>query len=253
MDKYREKLNSNLLDTTSGELSEEFAYSAFVSTFDVDPSDTNTIPFEGTNITALSQPRLQQRPGNATNEVWLFYYSYSIDANGSYVLDPNEYDQQYLTPQYSVCSLWNATYDLEFAFDDGQQNVTTNDIMLLNSVAYPSYGTTDFVQMAYSAVFWVLADQLVGFMGVISRAKNGTGTTSYGSIDTNMKHNNLLGSKGLDYFFEQNANAEHQVEWPFSEQRVNDKNLAENQTLSYLIQQLSFNITVSLMNNPLLA
>jgi hypothetical protein len=60
-----------------------------------------------------------------------------MDANGSYVLDANQTDQQYLTPQYAVCSLWNTTYDLEFAFDDGQQNVTNNNMTFLNSVAYP--------------------------------------------------------------------------------------------------------------------
>jgi hypothetical protein len=107
--------------------------------------------------------------------------------------------------------------------------------------------------MSYSAVFWVLADQLVRSMGVIWDMRNGTGASPYGSIDTNIEHNSLLGSNDLDYFFDLNSMAENQSEWPHSDQRVNDKDLAQNQTLPYLIQQLSFNITMSLMNDPLLA
>lgn len=253
MDAYLTQLNSTLLEASSGELYEQVAYAAFVPSFDVDPSGPNIILFEGTNITALDQPRLQQQPGNATNEIWLFYYRYSIDANGSYVLVANETDQKYLTPQYSVCSLWNATYDLTFTFDDGQQNVASNGMTLLNPVSYPPYGTTDFVRMSYSAVFWVLVDQLVGSMGVIWDVKNGTGTPPYGSIATNMEHNSLLGSNDLDYFFDINSMAENESDWPLSDQRVDDKDLAQNQTLPYLIQHLSFNTTVSLMNDPLLA
>ena len=253
MTAYLEKMNSSLRQTSSGNQYEQFAYAAFVPSFDVDPSGPNTIPFEGTNITAMGQPRLQQRPGNATNEIWLFYYRYSIDADGSYILDANETDQQYLSPQYSVCSLWNTTYNLEFSFDNGEQNVTTTNMTFLNSVAYPPYGTTDFAQMSYSAVFWVLADQLVGSMGVIWDVRNETVATPYGSIDTNIEHNSLLGSNDLDKFFDLNSQAEKQSEWPLSDQRVNDKILAQSQTLPYLIQQLSFNITMSLMNDPLLA
>jgi hypothetical protein len=69
MNAYLEKLNSSL-KASSGNLYEQFAYAAFVPSFDVDPPGTNTIPFEGINITALGQPRLQQRSGNATNEIW---------------------------------------------------------------------------------------------------------------------------------------------------------------------------------------
>jgi hypothetical protein len=252
MDTYLGKLNSALSEASSGGLWEQFAYAGFVPSFDVDPSGTNTISFEGINITALDQPRLQQQPGNATNEIWLYYYRYSVDANGSYVLDANQTDQNNLTPQYSVCSLSNAAYDLNFTFDSGQQNVTSNSITPINAVAYPEYGTIDFVGISYSAFFWVLADQVVGTMGVVSTT-NGSGSYPYGSIDTNMEHNSLLGSNDLDYFFDLNSAADNSSEWPLSDQRINDKGLAQNQTLPYLIQQLSFNMTVSLMSDPLLA
>lgn len=249
---YIANLTKTLSQSSSGELSEQVAYAAFVPSFDTDPS--NSIFFDGINITALDQPRLQEQPGNASNEIWLFYYRYTIDESGDYVLDPNITDT--LVPMYSVCNLWNSTYDLGFSFNAGQQTVTNNSITRHNLVAYPQYEPnqpSDTVQFAFSALFWVLADQLVGSMGLVNRTQNGISKADYGSIDSNIEHNVLLGSNDLDYFFDLNSEVNNGTEYPLSDQRLLDKALAQNQTLPFLIEQLFFNITISLMNDPLLA
>jgi len=216
------------------------------------------IPFNGSQIAALYQPRLQEQPENASNEVWLYYYRYSNDTNGRYILDANQTDEKYLERKYSVCSLCNATFNLTFSFAAGLQNITTNNTTCLSAVPYPTYDpyvATDMVPLSYSAVFWVLADQLVGTMGLIMRLENGNSVPDYGSIDTNIEHNSLLGSNDLDYFFDLNAevDATYSTEYPLSQQRVLDKGLAQNQTLPFLIQQLSLNVTVNLLNDLLLA
>jgi hypothetical protein len=256
MDAFLTELNDTLLESSSGELYETFAYAAFVPSTSLNESGSIVIPFNGSQIAALYQPRLQERPENASNEVWLYYYRYSNDANGSYILDANQTNEKYLEPKYSICSLQNVTFHLTFSFDAGLQNITTNNTTFLNAVPYPIYDpyvATDMVQLSYSAVFWVLADQLVGTMGLIMRLENGNSISDYGSIDTNIEHNSLLGSNDLDYFFDLNSeiDATYSTEYPLSQQRVLDKGLAQNQTLPFLIQQLSLNVTVSLLNDLL--
>jgi len=256
VDLFLQKMNSSLHQSSLGE---QFAYYAFVPSFDVDVEGSNTAFFNGTGLTALDQPRLQEQPGNATNELWMTFYRYLTDGNGNYVLDANQ--NKIPEQMYGVCSLWNATYDLNFSYDAGLQNVTNNTITLRNPVAYPTTNyqeDSDLVQLSYSAVFWVITDQLVGSMGLVdytNSTQNGTSTPGYGSIDTNIEHNILLGSNDLDYFFDLNSEVYNNTNTnqPLSDQRLLDKALAQNQSLPYLIEQLSFNVTVSLMNDPLLA
>ena len=220
------------------------AYYAFVPSYDADVDNANTILYNGINYTALDMPRLQEQPMNATNELWMKFYRYSTDSNGNPVVVPN----------YSVCSLWNASYELEFSFENGAQTVRNNSIRLLNPVDYPVNDPnepSDLVQLAYSALFMVLTDQLVGYMGIFTNST--TLTPQYGSINTNIEHNSVLGSDDLDYFFFLNSQVTNSNDTILSPQRLSDKALAQNETLPFLVQQLSFNVTVSLMNDPLLA
>jgi hypothetical protein len=169
-------------------------------------------------------------------------------------------------PTYSVCSLWNATYDLTFSFNAGAQNISHQNVTPINLVPYPIGGrSSDAVQLSYSAVFWAIADQLVGTIGVIGSLQNGVFSPSYGSIDTALQRNSLLGSDSLDYFFDINSAVNSSLgnstilktgvplEWPLSGQRILDKDLSNNLTLPNLIELLSFNATVSFLNDSLLA
>jgi hypothetical protein len=223
------------------------AYYAFVPSFDSDVSGSTTLLINGRNITALDQPRLQQQPGNATNELWMKFYRYLTDANGNR-------NKSLPQPMFLVCSLCNASYDLNFKFQGGVQSVQNKNITLLNPVGYPINNPnepSDLVQMSYSAVFWVLADQMVGSMGL--NVNSLTGVPAYSSIATNIEHNSVLGSNDIDYFFDLNSEVYGTNTSTLSDQRLMDKAMAQNQSLPFLTQQLSFNITMSLMNDPLLA
>lgn len=227
-------------------------YYAFVPSFDSDVSGSTTLLINGRNITAMDQPRLQQQPGNATNELWMKFYRYLTNADGHYILNAN--GNKIHQPMYLVCSLYNASYDLEFTFQNGVQSIQNKSITILNPVDYPINNPnepSDLVQLSYSAVFWVLADQMVGSMGL--NINSLTGAPVYSSIDTNIEHNSVLGSNDLDYFFDLNSEVYGLNSSVLSDQRLQDKALAQNQTLPFLTQQLFFNITMSLMNDPLLA
>jgi hypothetical protein len=181
------------------------------------------------------------------------FYRYSTDANGNYILNVNGSKTQQ-QPMYLVCSLCNASYDLEFKFQGGIQSVQNKSITILNPVDYPINNpneSSDLVQLSYSGVFWVLADQMVGSMGL--NVNSLSGAPVYSSINTNVEHNSVLGSNDLDYFFDLNSKVYGTNNTILSDQRLLDKALAQNQTLPFLTQQLSFNITMSLMNDPVLA
>ncbi len=83
---------------------------------------------------------------------------------------------------------------------------------------------------------------------------NGTLIPEYSTIDTPLEHSSVLGSKDLDYFFDLNEEVNsNPPNFTLSDQRLLDKALAQNQSLPFLIEHLAFNITMSLMNDPLLA
>jgi hypothetical protein len=64
-----------------------------------------------------------------------------------------------------------------------------------------------------------------------------------------------LGSVDLDAFFDLDEEKGLYTDKNFtlSDQRVQDKALAKNRTLDVLIEELSFNTTISLMHNNLLS
>ena len=233
-------------------LNETFAYYAFVPSFG-NYDGFNGLTFNGTNFTALDEPRLQEKPMNATNELWMKFYRYLRDMDGNLILDAQH--QRIVEPQYVVCNLWNASYHLNFSFINGTQNVTNNSITLVNKVQYPNIEPSEasnLVQLSYSAFFWALCDQVVGSIGLLSNTKNATPIPTYGSISTNIEHTSLLGSNDLDYFFDLNSEVLNVSNTVLSPPRRADKALAQNQTLPALIEQLSFNMTVGLLNEPLL-
>ncbi len=109
-------------------------------------------------------------------------------------------------------------------------------------------------QHAYSAFMWVLGDQVVGSFGWFEATdpNNSSNTKQFAMINSPIQHNVLLGSSDLDVFF--NYNEEPRAcRTPSKDlQRQQDIDLARNRTLGKLIEELSFNVTVSLMHNDLL-
>lgn len=228
------------------------AYYAMVPSHDPNIDNTTTLLYEDTYFTALDQPRLQEQPMNATNELWMKFHRYDTSHDGGLMTDPAR--RPMVIPTYAVCNLWNASYGVDFSFADGAQTVTELSIKLLNPVDYPISDPkrhSDLVQLAYSAMFTVITDQLVGHMGIF--VNNKTATPQYGSISSEIQHNSLLGSNDLDYFFYLNQLVTNTTQSRLSAQRLSDKRLAQNQTLPFLVEQLSFNLTISLLNDPILA
>lgn len=232
-------------------LNETFAYYAFVPAFGT-YHEFDSVLDNGTYLTAIDQPRLQEKPINATNELYVKFFRYLRDQYGSLILDALQ--QPIAQPQYVVCRLWNASYDLTFAFNN-TQSVKQNSLALLNQVQYPSIHlteTSDLIQLSFSAFFWGLCDQLVGSIGLISSTKDDNSIPTYSSISTGIEHNSLLGSNDLDYFFDLNHRLQNISYGRLSPQRFLDKALAQNKTLPALIESLSFNTTVSLLSDPIL-
>ncbi|KAK6436046.1 hypothetical protein LTR95_007767 [Oleoguttula sp. CCFEE 5521] len=243
------------------QLQESLGYYAFTPSYDVNTQNNNTIYPDGRAFTALEQPRLQQVPRNAENEIWLKYYRYRTEASGAFAFASN--GSKVPVASYSICRLWNTTYSINATFQNGVQTVHDTDLKHLHLVEYPDNDPSTpspLEQQAYTAFMNAVSDQLVGSMAlVMSTAANATTNSSYSSVDTSLSHTSLIGSNDLDYAFDLNQVARG-VSWDdytkprnLSDQRLLNKALAQNQTMPFLIEQLSFNTTVSLMTAPLLA
>jgi hypothetical protein len=208
------------------------AYYAFVPEFD---------PQGG--VTPLSEVRYQS-PINSSNELWMVFQRY-LDLTKS-TCDFKQY--------YQVCKLWNATYHLNLEWENGFQNITGTR-QFLHEVDYPNDSPPDvsnMAQHAYSAFFWVLADQAIGSFGWFNDTT--VANKSFGMITSPIQHNSLLGTSDLDVFFDFNEDR-GACQTPYANltaQRRQDKDLAKNRRLDELIEEMSFNMTVSLMHNDLL-
>ncbi|CAH0053763.1 unnamed protein product [Clonostachys solani] len=214
------------------------AYYGFVPSFG---DDGELVP--------LSQTKFRQL-GIMANELWMTFQRYVINESGERVR----------TRISQVCRLHNATYELTIKWDRGVQLINhTYDI--LEQVGYPDDQpgqVSNMAKHAYSAFMWALTDQLVGSLGWFREISNRSGSrrlAQFGSMDSPLRHTSLLGSSDLDVYFDFNWIHNLYVqdnETGMSAQRRQDKALAKNRTLSELIEDLSFNLTVSLMHNKLL-
>ncbi|KAK3315414.1 hypothetical protein B0H66DRAFT_593988 [Apodospora peruviana] len=214
------------------------AYYAFVPAFDA--------AGEG-NITALADARYQASLNISNNQIWMVFERYNFSGPSC---DTYKY--------YQTCQLWNSTYDLTLSWDHGFQNISGHTTPL-HEVAYPNDQPGDvsnMAQHAYSAFMWALSDQVVGSFGWFTEPdpKNSSLTKQFGLISSPVQHNVLLGSSDLAVFFgynERNGSC-HVDLGAMDQQRQQDIELAKNRTMSELIEELSFNMTVSLMHNDLL-
>jgi len=198
--------------------------------------------------------RLQQ-PSNGSNELWL-----SFRRNGTGWIESPIPTCPII--EYRVCKLYNATYNLNLTFEEGNQTVMGYPPTLLNEVEFPVLNLSapsNLPQMAYSAYMWAFTNQLVGSMGFYNDTSiNKTTPALYSEIRTNIGATSILGSSDLDCFFGTNdiipdipGTANYST--LYSPQRQQDINLAQNRTLDELVPELAFNTTVSLMSDALLA
>lgn len=209
------------------------------------------------DLTAVWHPR-QQTPSRPLNELWMTFMRPRINGQGERVKDRHS----------QVCRPHQASYNLHISQRHGVQNVTGN-YTIGGTVPYPVDRLdvdSDMTQHAYSAFMWVLCDQLVGKMAWYAESNASASDTSlpvrgasqFGIIESPISRTSLLGSLDLDAFFEfdeekllyEDQNTSRI--FTFSDQRVKDKALARNRTLDVLIEELSFNTTISLMHNTLL-
>lgn len=203
---------------------------------------------------AHSTPRLQT-PSNATNELWMTFLRPVIQSG-----------ERVIRRHFQVCTLHNATYDLRIDRDHGIQSVSKS-YTINEQVHYPhdnASSVSNMAQHAYTAVMWALCDQLVGKFSWYNNTvwdKNSSlatpsGAAQFGVLQSPIGRTSLLGSVDLDAFFDlDEANKlykQPEGNGSLSEQRLMDKAMAKNRTLDVLIEELSFNMSVGLMWDPLL-
>jgi hypothetical protein len=202
------------------------------------------------DLIALSQPRYAE-PSNGTNELWMTFQRHSFNASGSQVRNRI----------FQVCRLHNATFDVSLKWDRGSQLVnSTHEVH--EQIEFPNDRrgeVSDMANHAYAAFMWVLTDQLVGSLGWFRQKDDEPdgdgGIAQFGALESPISHTSLLGSVDLDVYFDFNYIYElyrRDNETKLSPQRLQDKELARNRTLPVLVEELSSNLTISLMHNTLL-
>ena len=197
---------------------------------------------------------------NASNQLWMKFPRYPPD-----VTILNFTDNSY--PYYLSCELYNASYQVNFSWVNGIQSINMPEPEVMGVVAYPTNGSSTSAyeeSSAYSAFMWALSSQLVGSMGFYqSTSSNGnenqpttsnnTTNTIFSEIHTNIDQTSLLGSSDFNSYFNKNHALDSHTDGMFSPQRLQDMAYARNRTLDVLIPELSSNITLSLIIDPLLA
>ncbi|KAH8887183.1 hypothetical protein GQ53DRAFT_656704 [Thozetella sp. PMI_491] len=189
-------------------------------------------------------------PTKASNELWLSFKQNGTGWNASdFPRCP--------TTVFQRCQLFNAAYEVEVSFTEGRMTLANTTSVDPTPIPYPitdSNKDSDPQQLAYSAYMWAFTDLLSGSMGYYQQADpHDANVTLYTQIQSNIKDTALLGSADLDCYFA--------VDWEFANltwrpdtgQRLEDIQFAGNQTLDNMIPQLSVNLTISLMNNDILA
>lgn len=205
------------------------------------------------DLTAVWHPRQQTR-SRPMNQLWMTFLRPTI----------NEHGDRIKVRHYQICRPHMASYNLTISQYHGFQDVS-GSYVLGDVVEFPNDGpndVSDMVQHSTTAFMWVLCDQLVGKFAWFNETGASTSTpqaaAQFGVIDSPIQRTSLLGSVDLDSFFEMDEekglyldqNMSHAFD--LSDQRLRDKALARNRTLAVLIEELSFNTTVSLMHNSLL-
>lgn len=158
-------------------------------------------------------------------------------------------------PHYLSCQLYNATYSVKFSWINGIQSLRILDRQIGVPIEYPGPDDSrvDSVAMAYSAFMLAMSDQLTGSMGFFQNVN--TTALPYSRISTKIATTTLIGSSDFDNYFLANhaLGAQPPPNEQFSAQRLQDMAFARHRTLDALIEELSSNITLSLISNPLMS
>lgn len=218
---------------------------------------------EGTNKTLPSHQvevsNLSDVDGalQSSNQLWL---RYPWLEDGDISLDATEA----ISPQYLVCELHNASFNVNFTWINGIQKVDIVGLHVLGPVPYPvgssSYSIEDREIMAFSAFSLALSKQLTGSIGFFQDLqatndgiKGAVANRTYSKLDSKIVSTLLLGSAEFNSFFAKNYALAGNTnrDQPFSKARLEDMALARNRTLQVLIEELASNITLGLMSNTL--
>ena len=187
---------------------------------------------------------------NASNKLWMKFPRYPPN-----VTTLNATDKAY--PYYLSCDLYNASYQVNFSWANGIQSISMPEPEMVNVVPYPTNSTLTSAyeeSLAYTAFMETLSKQLVGSMGFYRRTSaNNITTRIFSEISSNIDQTCLLGSSDFNSYFIKNHAASGGTNGLFSPQRLQDMACAGNRTLDVLIPELSSNITLSLITDPLLS
>jgi hypothetical protein len=230
------------MNTSRGDLKQtDSAYFGFVPTYN-----------SSGNLTAISRPR-QQIPSKPMNELWMTFLRPEINDQGDRIKSRH----------YQICRPHNASYSLNISQYHGNQTVSRK-YEVGDTIPFPNEKPSEISNMtqhAYTAFMWVVCDQLVGrlaWLNDTSVEDNRQAAAQFGVIDSPIQRTSLLGSLDFDAYFEfdeEKALYKDQnmsTAFKLSDQRLKDKAMARNRTLDVLIEELSFNLTVSMMHNRLL-
>lgn len=189
---------------------------------------------------------------HGSNELWLGFQRYHDDPDGTVRLRSHSLQ----------CQLYNTSYQVSLSFVQGVQSMQWKELKPLNIIPYPngpSSSNRKEMEMAYTAFMWTLSDQLTGSIGFFNNITvNATiGADTFSDITTGIQETALLGSSDLQSFFDFNHNLypskNGTSSGKVSDQRAEDIALARNRTFDVLIEELSANITMSLLSSDLLS
>ena len=187
---------------------------------------------------------------NASNVLWMKIPRFPPNGTISNVTD-NPF------PYYLSCDLHNASYQVNFSWVNGIQSISELKPETVNVVPYPTNSTLTSAYeeiLAYTAFMEALSEQLVGSMGFYQRTDaNNVTTRIFSEIDSNIDQTTLLGSSDFNSYFNKNHAASSGRNGSITPQRLQDMASARNLPLDVLIPELSSNITLSLITDPLLA
>jgi hypothetical protein len=240
-DRMEEFLQEEMATVRNAMVETDNVYYSFVPTYD-----------SSGNLTAVWRPR-QQIQSSSINELWMTFLRPTFDEQGKRVKPRH----------YQICRPHNASYSLKISQHHGLQEVMGR-YEVGNTIPFPRDDpskASNMIQHAYTAFMWVICDQLVGKMAWYKKTdtiSDEQAAAQFGVIDSPVQRTALLGSLDLDAYFELDEEKElykgqnMSKAFELSDQRLKDKAMARNRTLEVLIEELSFNMTVSLMHNRLL-
>ncbi|CAO2649464.1 Nn.00g068490.m01.CDS01 [Neocucurbitaria sp. VM-36] len=203
-------------------------------------------------LTAVWHPR-QQTPSKQINQLWMTFLRPTFDDQGNRIK----------LRHYQLCEPHNASYNLTISQYHGFQNIS-GTYSVGEAIPFPNDGPNDvsnMTQHAYTAFMWVISDLVMGklaWYNETSPTPSQQAAAQFGVIDSPIQRTSLLGSLDLDAFFEMDEEkglykGQNTTQiFTLSDQRLQDKAVARNRSLAVLIEELSFNTTVSLMHNRLL-